>query len=191
MRKKANPTFSSPVSDEEKEHARAVRKLFTEVLNSQKVLHTHLDVFSKELEKLQDTSGMSKIAPLLRRYSHKFRDLCNEYIKTLEGAVQSTADHFKDADMSNLRDLIVESVRDIRDNAKLFIAEFRHVEDEKFVDNIKGLIDKIVQRLEQIESSISDELFAHIDFNILGKIRLSYHDLPLSTKTGSANKNDK
>lgn len=186
--KLADPTFSTKVSPEEKEAAKKVRSLFEDFLKTQEALSTHLSVFFEELAETKDTSNMQKISPVLRKYIQKYRDLCNEYITALEQAVQFAACNFKDTDMNNIRDLIVESVRDIRNNSKELIIAFGNIDGEQFVKTIQEIYEKIKKRLEQLEETISEELFGHIDYNILGKIRLSFTDIPLSIKQGTNTK---
>lgn len=186
--KLADPTFNTKVSPEEKEAAKKVRILFEEFLKTQDAVSTHLDVFFEKLAEIKDTSNMQKISPVLRKYIQKYRDLCNEYIVALEKAVQFAACNFKDTDMNNIRDLIVESVRDIRNNSKDLIIAFSSIDSDQFVKNIQEIYEKIKKRMEQLEETISEELFGHIDYNILGKIRLSFTDIPLSIKQGTSTK---
>lgn len=188
INKKADPTFSTKVSPEEKKAAKEVRALFEEFLKTQENLTSHLTALMDGLNNTKDTSNIQKISPLLKRYIHKYRDLCNEYIVSLEKAVQYTAGTFKDADMNNIRDLVVESVRDIRNNSKELIAEFSNIENDDFVKKVKDIGEKITKRLEQLEETVSEELFGHIDYNILGKIRLSFNEVPLSIKQGTNTK---
>lgn len=186
--KTADPTFSTKVSPEEKEAAKEVRVLFEKFLKAQDAASVHLSTFFEELKNTKDTSNIKKISPVLKRYIQKYRDLCNEYIKSLEDAVQYTAQAFKDADMNNIRDLIVESVRDIRNNSKDLISEFSNIENDDFIKNIEDIYEKISKRLEQLDETVSEELFGHIDYNVLGKIRLSFNEVPLSIKQGTNTK---
>lgn len=183
----AEPTFNVKVSQEERDAAVETRQLFDAFLKDQVTLRSHLSVFFEELEETEDTSNMQKISPVLVKYIHKFRDLCNVYIKSLEKAVQFAATNFKDSDMNNIRDLIVESVRDIRNNSAELIRAFKSIDSDTFVADITALYTKIVERIDQLETSISEELFGHIDYNILGKIRLSFNQVPLSIKLGTSN----
>lgn len=186
--KLADPTFSSKVSPEEKDAALKVRALFSDFIKAQEALESHLDTFFEELKNTKDTANIQKISPLLKRYIHKYRDLFNEYVSKLEVAVQYAATNFKDSDMNNIRDLIVESVRDIRNNSKDLMVEFNSIDSSDFVEKIQKLYEKINGRIEKLDQTVSEELFGHIDYNILGKIRLSFNEVPLSIKQGSNTK---
>ena len=186
--KYAEPLFNIKVSPEEKQAAREIRSLFNNFLKTQKSLSNFLSTFFSELEKTADTSNIQKISPALKEYIHAYRDLCNNFIKDLETAVQYMATNFSDADMINHRDLIVESVRDIRDNSIELISTFNKIDDPNFVTNIKDIYQNIQARLDKLEVIINEELFGHIDYNILGKIRLSSPHIPLSIKQGTNTK---
>lgn len=186
--KLADPMFNTKVSPEEIAAAQQVRALFQDFLKAQEVVRTHLDGFFEKLSETKDTSNLQRISPVLRKYIQKYRDICNDYIATLEKAVQYTASNFRDTDMTNTRDLIVESVKDVRNLSKDLILGFGNIDGEAFVQTVNEIYEKLSSRLDQIDSTVSDELFGHIDYNILGKIRLSSVNLPLSIKQSTGTK---
>ena len=185
IKKYADPTFSTKVSPEEQAAAKELRKLFQEFNKKQDVLEKYLSTFFDNLKLVQDPSNIVKISPILKLYTIEYRKVFNKYIASLEKAIQYAATNFKDSDMNNIRDLVVESVKDIRNNSIEMLDFFNNVSEQDFVKNIQGSYDKIKARLERVQETVSDELFGHIDYNILGKIRLSFNQIPLSIKSGS------
>src|SRR6185369_13402018 len=102
----AEPVFTLKVTPEEKEAARKMRQLFEIFQKTGDELSRYLKNFFDTLNNTKNTDNIQKIGPLLKKYIHKYRDLCNEYITHAEQAIQFLTCSFKDTDTTSMRDLI-------------------------------------------------------------------------------------
>jgi len=181
--KTAGPALSLPVTDKEKQNARAIRNGFENVLRKQDGFIDYLNVLFDQLDVLDEKAGLGSISPLLKRYEHKMRKVFNSYINSLSNAVSVYERNFSDSELDNIRDLIIENVRNMRQEVIDLLVLMKDVSDSEFVPEAKKSYEGILNAAEQIENTIRDEWFSHIDYDILGKIRLG-SNIPLYIKRG-------
>lgn len=179
--KLAGPAYSIPVSEHEKALAIKVRKSFEGLLKKQDNLLKFLAIFFDHLEELQDQAGLIKISPLIKRYEHKMRRLFNEYIKEFSKALSSYENNFSDSDMDDIRDLIIENVKSMREIMIEIIYLMQNVAAKTFSEEVLSKYRTFIDLSEKLEGIIRDEWFGHIDYDILGRIRLGT-EIPLSIK---------
>lgn len=181
MKKTSGPAFSIPVSEKEKTQAEEIRSKFENVLRKQQALVDYLNVFFDELDDLNSSVGLENISPLVKRYEHKLKKIFNVYIKSLSDALKSYEESFSNIELDETRDLIIENVRNMRQEVIDLIVLFKDISSDQFTQESKEKHNNVLQASEQIEKIIREEWFRHIDYDILGKIKLGYN-IPLTLK---------
>lgn len=179
--KTAGPAFTVPVSDDEKALAMKVRKAFEKVLKVQNDYFKFMGILFDNLEELEDKTGLQKISPILKRYEHKMKHKFNAYIKEFSKALTVYENNFSDTEMDDVRDLIIENIRSIRELVIDIVVLMKDIGSKNFVQESLGKYKSLKEQSEQLEGIIKNEWFGHIDYDILGRIKLGY-DLPLSKK---------
>lgn len=176
----AGPAFSLPVTEEEKENAEAVRSLFEDVLRKQDYLLDYLNVFFDQIDDLAVDRGLIKVSPLIKRYEQKLKKIFNIYIKSVSRALSKYESAFTDTELDDIRDLIIENVKNMRQETINLLILMKDVGSDNFVNDAKEAYSNILLISEKIEKLIRHEWFYHIDYDILGKIKLG--SIPLSLK---------
>lgn len=177
----AGPAYSLPVSQEEINVAKAIRKSFQEVLKQQERLLKYMSIFFDHLDALENKTGLAYISPLIKQYEHKMRKKFNNYINAFSEAISTyQKGGLSDGKMDDIRDLLVENIRKIREYFIELLIQMKKVSSEEFAEKALEKYNAVKTSSEQIESIIRDEWFGHIDYNILGLIRLGESIVPLS-----------
>lgn len=179
--KRAGPAYLVPVSESEKEKGKEIRAAFENVLSKQDSFLDYLGVFFEQLDELSSDPGLVKISPLLKRYEHKLKKIFNLYIKSLSKALITYEKSFSITELDEIRDLIIENIRNVRQETIELLRLFQDVSSTEFINNSKAVYSNIVKILEQVESTIREEWFGYIDYNILGTIKLGTQ-IPLTLR---------
>jgi hypothetical protein len=177
--KLAGPVFSLPVSDSEKVVAQKVRKSFEQVLKKQDSFMKFLAILFDHLEELEDQTGLVKIAPLIKRYEQKMKKLFNAYIREFSKALSIYENSFSDTEMDDIRDLIIENIRSMREVIIDIITLMKDIASENFITEVLEKYTTITDLNDKLKGIIRDEWFGHIDYDILGRIKLG-QTVPLS-----------
>ena len=179
----SGPAFTIPVSDEEKTSAKGLRDALNNVLKKQDKLFKYMEVFFGNLESLENSTGLIKISPIIKRYEHKMRKIFNEYIKEFSAALVVYQKNFADdSEMDEIRNLIIENIRNMRNAMIELLVLMKDVGSETFGAESLEKYAQIKNIGEKLNSLVREEWFGKIDFDILGKIRLGYDNPPLSIK---------
>jgi len=180
--KTAEPAFSLPVSNHEKKIAEKIRKEFEDLLKELEKFSRYLLVFFDNADDLEGTEDLSSLAPLVKKYEVKLKNRFNAFTDKLEKGLTNYNDGFADTELDNIRDLIIENTKNMRKGIIDLLKHFNKVEDPEFLKEAKDAYAVINKSIEQLEFIIKDELFTHIDFDILGRIRLGVSQAPLCIK---------
>lgn len=179
MRRNAEPAFTLPVSKQEKEVAENLRKEFEDMLRELERFGRYLLVFFDRVDDLEGTEDMSSISPLLKKYERKLKKKFNFFLAQLEDGLEHYNDSFSDTELDNIRDLIIENTKNMRKGLLDLLRHFDNAGDPEFLGEAKEAYAIISSSIEQIKFLIREELFTHIDFDILGRIRLGVAQAPL------------
>jgi hypothetical protein len=179
LRKISGPAFSVPVSKEEKKIAEKLRAEFFDLLKELEKFSRYLDVFFDHVDNLTETEDLSSLRPIIKKYERKLKRKFNDFLQSLEEGLAHYNDTFADTELDNIRDLIIEHTKSMRKGLIGLLDIFDKVEDPDFIEEAKKIYEVILLSIKQLEFVIREELFDHIDFDILGRIRLGLHQAPL------------
>lgn len=179
MKRNAEPAFALPVSNQEKAIAEALRKEFDDMLRELERFSRYLLVFFDHADNFEGSEDMSTLSPLLKRYERKLKKKFNFFLAQLEDGLNHYNDSFSDTELDNIRDLIIENTKNMRKGLLDLLRSFEKADDPDFLGNAKEAYASISSAVEQIRFLIREELFTHIDYDILGRIRLGISQAPL------------
>lgn len=177
--------FSHDIPPEEKESAERIRSAFVDLIDNQKKLVDFLAVLFDSLDQLTNPQQLIKIAPLLKRYEQRLRAVFNNYVKSLGIALSTYSKNLQDLELDNLRDLMVEHAKELRDHMVKLINDMSDVENPSYVSDLKSTYNSVKNDTDKISSIVEDEWYSHIDYDILGKIRLSRH-IPMTFRKNNS-----
>jgi hypothetical protein len=175
MKKAANYpiVFTHDIPPEEKAGAERIRDSLSEFLDNQNKLMDFLAVLFDSLDELTNPSQLVKIAPLLKRYEQRLRSVFNNYIKALGVALSTYKENLQDLELDNLRDLLVEHAKELRNHMIDLISHMDDTDNPGYVADLKKYYNSIKNSTDKIYGIVKEEWYGHIDYDILGKIRLS------------------
>jgi hypothetical protein len=182
MAKYATVTFSMEVSDEERRAATAIRTKFAEFNTRITEFVDFFEILFSSLDQINEGKQLLPIAGVLKKYQFKLKELFNNVIMTLAAALDESSDKIVDTKMSNIRELVIQNMSEVRSLFIDLMGILDNFEDDAFVEKGKDLHEQINKYLEKVQEIVSSELFSHIDFDILGKIRLGSPGFPLFFK---------
>lgn len=182
QQKTAIPIYSVEISEEEKAQASRTREEFQVLLDLMDEVFDHLLILDNALEGIQDPTGLAQFNKLFLQYKRKAKKLFNIFVKQLEKALLEMNKMVSDSEMERVRDTIVAEVREVRDGAIELFELLEMIEDKQFIQDFRATVERIHNRAESLQEIITDQLFAHIDHDILGQIRLGFELYPLSKR---------
>lgn len=185
MQKSAAPVYTVDISENEKSQATNTREEFQVLLDLMEEAFDHLYILDNALEGMQDTTGLDQFGKLFLRYKRKARRLFNLFIKQLEKALKETNKTISDTELDRIRDTIVAEVRELRDGAIELFDLLENPENKTFIQDFRSTVERLGRRSDALRQVITDQLFSHIDHDILGQIRLGFKSSPLSKRGNS------
>jgi hypothetical protein len=185
MYKSAIPIYSIDISEDEKSQAANTREEFQVLLEVMDEVVDYLNILNNALEGIQDTSELGQFNKLFLRYKRKARRLFNVFIKQLEKALKNVNKTITDTELDRIRDTIVAEVREIRDGAIELFDLLENPEEKTFVQEFRSTVERLIIRSDALKQVITDQLFSHIDHDILGQIRLGFLLKPVIKRSTS------
>jgi hypothetical protein len=125
---------------------------------------------------------MGPLKPLIKKYERKLKKKFNKFLDSLELGLKHYNKTFADTELHNIRDLIIEHTKNMRKSLVDLMNLFRKVEDPDFMGQAQMIFQALAKSIEQAEFAIREELFNHIDYDILGRIKLGINQAPLSIR---------
>lgn len=171
--------FAIPVSKDERDSAYRLRRLFEKVLEELDKFEKFSLVFFDYANKMDAGTSVKALSPLIKKYEHKLKKKFNGFIMTLESALEEYNSSFTDTELTNMRDLLIENAKTMRNSLIELLQTFKKIDDQNFIADAKTKYEFISKAIEQLKNVIRGELFNHIDYNILGRIRLGINQAPL------------
>lgn len=172
MRKRSNVIRSIEISDEEKRQAVVTRKKFENLMDSVAKAFEHLNVLNGALAEIQEPGELEPLRKLFKQYKRKTQTIFNELIDLLEDALLEMNKTVSDSEMERIQDMVIGEVREIRDGVERLLVLLKEPQDPGFVKNFTTVMERLNARKASLDEIVSEGLNAHLDFDVLGRIRL-------------------
>jgi len=171
--------FAVPVTKEEKKRAEQMRERFANMLINLAAIEKFLNVFFDHSNDLQEGSDLSTIAPLITKYENKLRERFNKVLYEIGDCLDNYGAGFVDNKLDNIKELIIQTATDMRRSVVELLGEFGKVDDPQFLKRASDKFAALQLNIDHMNNIIREELFKHIDQNILGRIRIGSEEFPL------------
>jgi hypothetical protein len=172
VNKLAKPIYSVEISEDEMTKASKTRESFDLLAKKLDEAFDKLKMVRELLDQFTDPSQFKKMRDLFIRYKHRIVGLFNEFIDQLQAALESMNDSLSDTEMDNIKDTIVGECGELRDGMDTISEILDEPDSPKFLNNFKSTFDRLQERKDSLHEIITDHLFSHIDYDILGRIKL-------------------
>jgi len=169
-----NPRFTIEVSEQEKEAAKALKKEFKDILkelgDAINVIYDLRDAIVQQRPTKEDLKNTYR--GRLLRYRRKISTEFNKLFVRLMGAIKSL-ETVMDPETANLRKIIVAEFDELSDGVEGVLEILGDVDREGFTKNLERLCTQIQRRKTSIDEIIDNQLFSHLEHDILGKYKIS------------------
>lgn len=160
------------ISPEEKEQATITRKKFEDMLDKMNQAFEHLGLLNGSLTGITDPKSLEPLRKLFKQFKRKMQRMFNEFIDALELALQESNKTVTDSEMDRIVDTVVAEVREIRDGAEKLLVYLKEPQESDFVKNFTATVERLNARRESLTEIVTDQLFVHVDEDVLNKVRL-------------------
>lgn len=168
------PRLTLEVTEKERETAKAAKKEFKNLLkqldDSLRLIFDIKDAIVKERPTQDDLQN--KYRGRLLRYRRKVQSTFNDQLLALKEAIENLSP-ISDSETSKLREIIVSEFDELSDSVESFLSLLGEAEKEGFTQKLERLCAQLEKRKQSINEVIDNQLFSHIDSDILGRKKVS------------------
>lgn len=168
------PRMTLVVTDTERAIAKEIKNDFKKILEK-------LDTATKSIVDLRDAiveqrpskeDLKKKYRGRMLRYKHKIRTVFNDFLSGVKIALEKL-EKISDPDMVKLREIIIAEIGELSDGAEALMDLLGETDRDSFTKTIEQVTSQIEKREKSIIEVIDNQLFNHIDHDILGKLKIS------------------
>lgn len=170
----SGPRMRIDVSQREKDVAKTLKAEF-------KTIMVELSESVKVLIKLRDAIVSQR--PSKEELENTYRGRLLRYRLTIKEKFNHLLSHVKqamklmnqvsDPNMIRLREILVAEIGELTNGVEAILDLLKEVERDGFTQALERIVAQIEKREESIQDVIDNQLFGHIEQNILGKIKIS------------------
>lgn len=168
------PQLTMEISERERAIAKASKKEFKEILKSLNkalnVIYDLRDAIVRQRPSKEDLEN--KYRGRLLRYRRKIAEIFNSLLEHLKSALQSL-NEITDSDMTNLKKIVIAEFDELSDGVEGVMDLLKNPDREGFTKNLERLSTQMQRRYISISEIIDNQLFSHLEQDILGKMKIS------------------
>lgn len=167
------PQLTIDVSEREQTIAKNTKEEFKQILSdfsdALKIVFELRDALVKERP---DQNVLKNYQGRFLRYRRKIVQAFNKFLLRLKNALGSL-EGISDPDMLNLKQIIIAEVGELTDGIESLLELLGDLDKEGFTQQLERLCTQFEQRKQSIKEIIDNQLFDHIEHDILGKFKIS------------------
>lgn len=168
------PRMTLTVTDHERTVAKQVKEDFRNILQkldkSVRSITDLRDAMAEERPSKEDLKH--KYRGRLLRYRRKIRNIFNEFLSSVKNSLEKLS-KISDPDMVRLREIIIAEIGELSDGAEAVMDLLKETDREGFSKTIEQITAQVEKRQKSIIDVIDNQLFNHIDHDILGRMKIS------------------
>jgi regulator of sigma D len=170
----SGPQMILDITDEEKKIAGAVKTEFKEVLRKiDDAIHVVTDLRDAIVNERPSKEDLkSKYAGRLIRYRRKIKASFNDALSLVKVSLEKLS-KISDPEMVRLREILIAEIDELSSGAEAILDLLDESERESFTKTIEKISAQMEKRQKSITDVIDNQLFNHIDHDILGRMKIS------------------
>lgn len=180
----SGPRMRIDVTQNEKNVAKTLKaefkKIMSELSQSVKILIKLRDAIVSQRPSKDDLENTYR--GRLLRYRLTIREGFNQLLNHVKKSME-LMNQVSDPNMLRLREVLMAEIGELTNGVESILDLLKEVEREGFTQALERIVAQIEKREESIKDIIDNQLFGHIEQNILGKIKIS--DLKLKIQKRS------
>lgn len=170
----SGPRLTVKISDEEKQIAKQAKAEFKLVLKELKIaVELVTDLRDSIVDQNPSKDELNNVyRGRILRYRKKIVDKFNAFLIHLQSNI-SLMSNINDPDMYRLREILVAEVGELIDGTEVLLELLHDPIRNNFIQSLEQIVWQIEKRKYSIEDAIANQLFNHLDHDLLGRIRIS------------------
>jgi len=168
------PRMTLTVTDHERAIAKQIKADFKQILRKlDKAVRSVSDLRDAIVEQRPSKDDLkTKYSGRLLRYRRKIRNIFNEFLSSVKNSLEKLS-KISDPDMIRLREIIIAEIGELSDGAEAIMDLLKETDREGFTKTIEQVATQIEKRQRSIIDVIDNQLYNHIDHDILGRMKIS------------------
>ena len=167
------PQLTIDVSEREQAIAKNTKEEFKQILSDfSDALKIVLELRDAIVQERPDQNTLKNYQGRFLRYRRKIVQAFNKFLLRLKNALGSL-EGISDPDMLNLKQIIIAEVGELTDGIESLLELLGDLDKEGFTQQLERLCTQFEQRKQSIKEIIDNQLFDHIEHDILGKFKIS------------------
>lgn len=168
------PRMTLVVTDNERAIAKQVKEDFKHILKKlDKAVRSITDLRDAMVEERPSKEDLkSKYRGRLLRYKRKIRNVFNDFLSSVKHSLEKVS-KISDPDMIRLREIVIAEIGELSDGAEAIMDLLGETDRESFTKTVEQVAGQVEKRKRSIVDVIDNQLFNHIDHDILGKMKIS------------------
>ena len=170
----SGPRLTLEVTEKERNVAKSVKKEFKQILKDlDEALKTVFDLRDAVVKERPSKDKLhGDYRGRLLRYRRKIVKVFNKFLKKIKKTLEAL-NNISDPEMINLRDIIISEFDELSDGVEALLDLLKDVDRDGFTKSLERLCTQMEKRQRSIKSIIDDQLFGHLENDILGKMKIS------------------
>ena len=157
------------------------RSTAIEVKDQVKDVLKNLDIAIKTIITLKDAilqqrpskyDLSNKYRGKLLRYRRKIVSAFNDFLFSVKDIIEKLA-VITDPDMMRLKQVLVAEINELSDGATAVMDLLQEPNRDGFSDSLERITAQVEKRVKSIKDVLDSQLVGHIDYDILGKLKIS------------------
>ena len=168
------PRLNLAITDAERAIAKTIKEEFKAILkkldSALKVVVDLRDAMAEQRPSKEDLN--SKYRGRLLTYRRKIKDAFNDFLTDVKSSIEKLAE-VSDPEMIKLREIIIAEIGELSDGAEALMDNLAETDRDGFSKTLEQVVSQMEKRQKSIVDVIDNQLFNHIDHDILGKMKIS------------------
>ena len=167
------PQLTVDVSEREQNVAKNTKEEFKKILSEfNDALKLVFELRDALVQEHPDQNTLKNYQGRFLRYRRKIVQVFNKFLLHLKTALEDL-ESISDPDMLNLKQVIIAEVGELTDGIESLLELLGDLGREGFTQHLERLCTQFEQRKQSIREIIDNQLFDHIEHDILGKFKIS------------------
>lgn len=170
----STPRFTVDITEQEKQRAREVKKQFKDIIRElDKALRVIFDLRDAIVQDRPSKEHLkNRYSGRLLRYRRKIIFSFNNLLQNLKSVLNNFAP-ILDPEMVKLRGIIVAEFDELSDGVESLLVLLGDPDREGWTKSVERITGQLQRRQISIKNTVDDQLFGHIENDILGKMKIS------------------
>lgn len=169
-----NPQMTLEITDKEREIAKKTKAEFKAIVKElDDAIRIVSDLKNSVIDQKPSREDLKgKYHGRLLRYRRKVRAAFNHFLEHTKVSLE-TAIGITDPEMLRLREILIAEIGELSDGVAALLDLLNDPDRDDFIKTLEQIAGQLKKRQQSITDTINNQLFGHLENDILGRIKIS------------------